>query len=262
MIAGTTGESATLSHHELFSLIEIAVAEAHHRIPIIAGTGSASTEEALKKTIAAKRLGADACLVVFPYYNRPTFEGCKAHFQKISECGLPTVAYHHPGRTGVRMTTKQLIEICSLPGVIAIKESSGDVDFALELIQSTDKAVISGDDSLTLPLIACGAKGVISIVGNVIPREWAYFVHCNLDGRLEEARRSFKAISPLCKSLVLETNPQCVKYAVSLIQKCDPFLRLPLLTPQETTKKMIGSALQAFMRSRSLFENVVGVEMG
>jgi 4-hydroxy-tetrahydrodipicolinate synthase len=249
VICGTTGESPALSNSEQLSLIECAVKEARGRIPIIAGTGSNHTETAVFRTKAAKEAGADVGLVVFPYYNRPTFEGCLAHFERVSECGLPTIVYYHPGRTGVRLSVKQLSDISSLPLVVGIKDASGDVDYGLELINSTKVSVFSGDDTLSLPLIACGAKGCISIVGNLIPDQWGTFIRTAINGEFIKARQLYQQMASLCKAMVLETNPQCVKYALSVMGKCQPIFRLPLVMPQEQTRRAIDFALSNIVKS-------------
>ncbi len=239
VICGSTGESSTLSSLEQKQLIEMAVLEAKGRIPIIAGTGSNDTRIAVERTKEAKEAGADACLVIFPYYNKPTFEGCKAHFEKISQCNLPIIIYHHPGRTGLCFSPKQLAEFCTLPNIVGLKEASGNVEASSEFIRLSNVPLFSGDDSLALPLIAMGAKGSISITGNIRPQEWSNFIQTALKGEITEARRLFLSLSSICQAMVLETNPQCIKYAMSLEGHCTPFLRLPLLIPQEKTQNQI-----------------------
>lgn len=252
VVCGTTGESPTLSNEEQLELLRIAVRDAKGRIPIIMGTGTNDTKSSLLKTEQALQNGAAACLVIFPYYNRPTFEGCYEHFTRIASIGLPVVLYHHPGRTGIKFSALQLGELCRIPGVIGIKEASGDVDLAGELMRISSTAVFSGDDILTLPLISLGAKGVISVIANVIPREWHDFVATCLAGDLVSARAQLALHAPLCKALGLETNPQCVKYAVSLLKRSAPYLRLPLLQPKDHVKEQIAKALHGTLWEKQL----------
>ncbi|MBY0529979.1 MAG: 4-hydroxy-tetrahydrodipicolinate synthase [Rhabdochlamydiaceae bacterium] len=239
VLCGTTGESPSLSDEEMFEIFRIGMRVAKGRIPIIAGTGSNSTSHAVYLTQRAKEIGVDGCLVVLPYYNRPTPEGCFAHYRKLDEVGLPMIVYHHPGRCGIRLPQNVLKQISELPSVIGIKEASGDLDFTIELIRSTEKPIFASDDSLALAIMAHGGAGVISIVANVIPKEWSEFAHLMREGRMNEAKEVYDRVYPLLKALVLETNPQCVKYALSLLGKCSCRMRLPLIEPREENKRLI-----------------------
>jgi 4-hydroxy-tetrahydrodipicolinate synthase len=163
---GTTGESPTVSHEEHDKVIEAVVEYAAGRVPVIAGTGSNSTTEALRLTRAAKDAGADACLVVNPYYNKPNQKGLYEHFKAISEVGLPIVLYNIPGRTGITMTPQTVAELSKLPNIVAIKEATGSLDQASEIASLCDITILSGDDNLTLPIMAIGGKGVISVLSN------------------------------------------------------------------------------------------------
>lgn len=243
VVCGTTGESPTLTCEEREAIFKESVRVARGRIPIVAGTGSYSTRESVAATRAAKESGVDAALVILPYYNRPTAEGCLQHFQEISAVGLPLIVYHHPGRTGIKLSVKALAQIAELPNIAAIKEASGDVDFAIELMQAVNVPVFSGDDTLALPLMAAGAVGVISIVANVIPEDWRQLTELLLAGKLLEARTLFYRLYPLIKAMVLETNPQCVKYALSVMGKCSARMRLPLIEPQEAVKRQLNIQL-------------------
>ncbi len=241
---GTTGEAATLSPTEKSLIIKTVVKTVKGKIPVVVGTGSYDTRAAFEQTREAKELGADACLVILPYCTRPGFSGCLAHFEKIAEAELPMIVYHHPSRTGVKLSPKELGELCRVPHVFAIKEASGDINCVMELRQHTDKLVFSGDDNMTLPIVCAGGAGVISIVANVIPKQWRAFVHTCLkkdfDGGLALADKYYA----LCRSLVLETNPQGVKYALSLVGKIAPSLRLPLVEPLAGTKREISQAME------------------
>lgn len=163
---GTTGESPTVSHEEHDKVIAAVVKYTNGRVPVIAGTGSNSTTEALRLTQAAKDAGADACLVVNPYYNKPCQKGLLAHFTAVAQVGLPIVLYNIPGRTGITMTPQTVAELFKLPAVVAIKEATGSLDIATEIASLCDITILSGDDTLTLPLMAVGAQGVVSVLSN------------------------------------------------------------------------------------------------
>ncbi len=245
VICGTTGEAPTLSQEEQLLTFQIAVEVAKGRTPILAGTGSYDTREAVRMTQEAKDLGVDGCLVVVPYYNRPTAEGCVAHFQEVAQVGLPLIVYHHPARTGLKLSAKTLAEISHIPGVVGIKEGPGDVDLVMELTRLTKIPVFSGDDLMTIPVMSLGGAGSISVVGNLIPRAWKELTsHC-AQGNFKEALEIFQRYYPLCRALFAEVNPQCVKYALSLLGKCEPHLRLPLLQPREETKQQIRLAMES-----------------
>ncbi len=239
VLCGTTGESPVISSEEMRCIFETGVLVANGRIPILAGTGSYDTAKAVKATQVAKEIGADGALVILPYYNRPSPEGCFQHFQELSKVGLPLMVYHHPGRTGIKLPVRALARIAELPHISAIKEATADLDYAIELMHLTRTPVLAGDDSLVVPMIAAGACGVVSIVANIIPREWKILTTLLLSDQVGEARDYFKRFYSLVKAMVLETNPQCVKYALSLMGKCRSHLRLPLIEPQEIVKEQI-----------------------
>jgi 4-hydroxy-tetrahydrodipicolinate synthase len=244
MCCGTTAEAPTLDEEEQVRIIRETVQRVAGRVPVIAGTGFNSTRKTKKMTQAAKACGVDACLVVIPYYNRPTFEGIEQHFAAIADVGLPIILYHHPARTGVRLTAEQLVEICKNPMIGAVKEASGEVDLALQFMHHSSKPLFSGDDTLTLPLMAAGAQGDISIVANVIPRLWHELTDACLSSDMKRARVLQACTLDLCKALVLETNPQGVKFALSLMGKCHGAMRLPLVMPREKTQHAIREAMQ------------------
>jgi 4-hydroxy-tetrahydrodipicolinate synthase len=241
---GTTGESPTLSAEEKQEIFRTVIRAAKGRIPIIAGTGTNSTTSSVRATEEAMESGASGALVVVPYYNRPTPEGCIAHFRAVASVGLPVIVYHHPGRTGLHLSAPVLAEICALPGVVALKEASGSIPFAAEVRSLTPTTLLSGDDPLTAAIIELGGSGVISVVANVIPGAWKKFVTLLRAGKKQEAGEVYTQYKRLCEAMVLETNPQCVKYALSLMGKCHPDMRLPLVTPRKETRERIGSALQ------------------
>ncbi|MGQ9589637.1 MAG: 4-hydroxy-tetrahydrodipicolinate synthase [Planctomycetota bacterium] len=226
---GTTGESATLSHEEHELVVATVVRKAEGRIPVIAGTGSNSTAEAIRLTRHAKEVGADAALLITPYYNKPTQKGLAAHFERVAkETDIPLFLYNVPSRTGVNMLPSTVIECAKLPNVVGVKEASGSVDQAVEIIRETDLVVLSGDDSLTLPLLSVGAKGVISVAANVVPKAMVDLVDLALAGDFASARKLHLRLYPLFKALFVETNPIPVKAAMAMQGRIAPELRLPL----------------------------------
>ena len=243
VVCGTTGESVTLSEEEQFDLLKVALEEAKGKLPIIMGTGTNDTKVSILRTIKAKKIGADACLVIVPYYNRPSFDGCFEHFSQIARVGLPMIVYHHPGRTGVKLQTEQLLKICNLDGVIGLKESSGDLNLVAEFIEACRTPVFSGDDALTIPMVALGAVGVISVAANAIPAKFSELVENCLAGNFFQARELFHQIFPFCKSLFLDTNPQGIKYAVSLVVGCKYQVRLPLVKSSKEIQDKIKETL-------------------
>src|SRR5262252_1748028 len=228
---GTTGESATLSHEEHHRLIELTVEVVNRQVPVIAGTGSNSTDEAIALTRHAKDAGAEAALLITPYYNKPTQEGLYRHYKAVAEAvDLPLVLYNIPGRTGVNMLPATVARLAVMRNIVGIKEGSGSVQQASEIAQTCGDrlTVLSGDDVLTLPMMAVGAKGVITVTANVMPKEMAQLTASFLAGRIEEARQLHFKLSPLFAVLFCETNPIPIKEALGLMGRIDPELRLPL----------------------------------
>jgi 4-hydroxy-tetrahydrodipicolinate synthase len=239
---GTTGEAPTLSEEEQFQIFKIALEVSKKRVPIIAGTGTYNTKKTAEATVRAKELGVDGCLVVVPYYNRPTPEGCMAHFREVSKVGLPTIIYHHPGRTGVRLSAHVLSEIAKFPSMVGIKETSGGLDLMREIQALSRIPILSGDDTLAYAMMEEGAVGIISIVANMIPELWTEMTKSFFSGDRSRAKEIDEQCKPLYQSLVIENNPQGVKYGLSLLSKCRADLRLPLVQPRETTKLEIFRA--------------------
>jgi 4-hydroxy-tetrahydrodipicolinate synthase len=228
---GTTGESATLNYEEHDLVIRACIEQVNGRVPVIAGTGSNSTAEAIELSLHAKEMGADAVLLVSPYYNKPSQEGLYQHYKAIAESvAIPQVLYNVPGRTGMNMQAGTTIRLAEIDNIVAIKEASGDVTQASEIINNAgDKIdVISGDDFLTLPLMACGAKGVISVTANIMPKEVKAMVVAINEGRWDDARVMHLQLLDLHKAMFIESNPVPVKTAVALMGKCDAFVRQPL----------------------------------
>jgi 4-hydroxy-tetrahydrodipicolinate synthase len=228
---GTTGESATLTHAEHDRVVAFTVEVARRRVPVIAGTGSNSTEEAIALTKHAKTAGADGALLITPYYNKPTQEGLFLHYKAVAEAvDLPLVLYNIPGRTGVNMMASTIARLTACRTIVAVKEGSGSVQQASEIIQLCGErmTVLAGDDALTLPMMAVGGKGVITVTANLVPREMAQLVNACLAGRLEDARVMHYRLYPLFTALFYETNPIPVKEALQMMGKIDREMRLPL----------------------------------
>lgn len=231
---GTTGESATLTHDEHELVIGTVVRKADGRIPVVAGTGSNSTVEAVHLTRFAKEIGADAALLITPYYNKPTQKGLVSHFETIAgEVDIPMVLYNVPSRTGVNMLPETVVECARFPNVVGIKEASGSIDQTVEILRECEITVLSGDDSLTLSLMAVGAQGVISVAANVVPSMIVDLVDLAAAGDLEGARKLHFRLYPLFKTLFVETNPIPVKAAMEMTNRMSSQMRLPL-SPIET----------------------------
>ncbi|OQY51063.1 MAG: 4-hydroxy-tetrahydrodipicolinate synthase [Desulfobacteraceae bacterium 4572_87] len=228
---GTTGESATLDVNEHARVIDIAVEAVNKRVPVIAGTGGNSTREAIALSKHAKEVGVDATLQVTPYYNKPTQEGLFQHYEAILKAvPLPQILYNVPGRTSVNMLPETVARLAEFPEIVAIKEASGNVGQMSEIVQlAGDKiTLLSGDDNLTLPILAIGGKGVISVVANIAPGLSANLVKAWADGQIEEAKTLFFKLLPLCKAMFFETNPIPVKTAAALMGLIGDEMRLPL----------------------------------
>jgi 4-hydroxy-tetrahydrodipicolinate synthase len=237
---GTTGESPTLSHPEHERVIAAVVEAAAGRIKVMPGTGSNSTEEALRLTRFAAQAGADAALVVAPYYNKPTQEGFYQHFKALAEAvEIPICVYNIPGRTGKNIEPETIVRMAEVPNIAMLKEATGSMDQASQVLASTDLTVLSGDDSLTLPLLALGARGVISVVGNLIPKDMIALLAAFESGDLAGARRWHYKLFPLCRDMLsLATNPIPIKAAMQMLGRDTGELRMPMtpLTPDQQAK--------------------------
>ena len=247
---GTTGESPALSHEEHRLVIERSVARARGRVQVIPGTGSNSTREAVELSRAAEKMGVDAVMVVVPYYNKPTQEGMFRHFVEVAKSvSCPVVIYNIPGRTGVDLAAETLIRIChESPNVLATKEATGNVLRAQKLACELGPrlAVLSGDDALTLPMIAVGARGIISVTSNLLPAEVARATRLALDGKMDEARRAHFALAPIHEAMFIEANPGPIKAALAARGKMLNVLRGPMAAVTEQTAKTIAAALAQF----------------
>ncbi len=249
VLCGSTGEGTSLSHEEKIAVFELGYRLAKGKMALIANTGTNLTEESVWLTQKAKVIGMDGALAIVPYYNKPTAEGCFRHFEKIAEVGLPMIVYHHPGRTGTKLSFETLCRICALDTVVGIKDATGDLGLAMDLIHKGGIRLYSGDDSLALAQFSIGFTGSISITGNVVPSAWNDFVQAAVLGDFLEAKEQFYRLYDLVNALVLEVNPQCVKYAASLLGRGPSRLRLPLLEPSELNCEKIRKVLRAFSES-------------
>jgi 4-hydroxy-tetrahydrodipicolinate synthase len=227
---GTTGESPTLMHDDHEKVIAFVVDTVAGRCKVMPGTGSNNTAEALRLTKFAEKVGADAALQVAPYYNKPTQEGFYQHFKVLAEeTGIPQCVYNIPGRTGKNIEPDTILRLAELPNITMVKEATGSLDQCSQICGSTNLTVLSGDDSLTLPMMAVGARGVISVVGNIVPKDVIAMVAAMDAGNLAEARRWHQKLFPLCRDMLgLSTNPIPIKAAMKLLGRDPGELRLPM----------------------------------
>jgi len=244
---GTTGEAPALSTPEWDRVVSVVIETADGRVPVLAGTGSNSTATVIERTRRARMLGADGALVVTPYYSRPTQEGLFRHFTTIAEAvDLPLVLYNVPGRTGVNLLPETVVRLATVPGIVGIKEASGFLDQASQIVHETrgELIVLSGDDSLTLPMIGVGATGVISVVSNIAPEAVSGLTAACLAGDFSRGRDIHLALFDLCRSMFVETNPVPVKAAAALLGYCMPEVRLPLVPLSDAAQRRVVSALE------------------
>ena len=246
---GTTGESATLSFEEHDRVIELTVEAARGRIPVIAGTGSNNTREAIRLTQHAKEVGVDGALLISPYYNRPTQRGLYLHFKAIAEAvDLPLVIYNIASRTAVNIEPETFGQLSAIKNIVAVKESSGNLEQMSRILQATNGklALLSGDDGLTLPVMAIGGTGVISVAANIVPHDVAAMVKAFLAGRNDEALQWHQRMLPLVKALFLETNPIPIKTAMGWLGMLQPELRLPLCEMSEPNAARLRTTMEQY----------------
>jgi len=247
---GTTGESATLTHEEHRRVTEFVIKASKGRVPVLAGAGSNSTEETLSLVAHAQKSGAAGVLLVVPYYNRPTPAGLYTHFKTVAKSTkLPIVLYNVPSRTGVAIpaeTVIQLVQDC--PNIVGIKEASGSMDYTSQLVTALpgDRfSVMAGDDSLTIPLMALGAKGVISVIANILPQAMSEMCRTWMRGETKRALDLHRQMFPLMKALFVESNPIPIKSAMAQLKMCSEDMRLPLVPLSEENRKKLAAALTA-----------------
>jgi len=245
---GTTGESATLSHEEHTRVIRLAVEVTKKRVPVIAGTGSNATAEAIRLTREAQEVGADGALMISPYYNRPTQEGIYKHYKAVAEAvrRFPIIFYNIPGRTGSNIEPLTMARLAEIDNIVGVKEASGSIDQVLNILSACGDrlAILSGEDSLTFSMMSLGGKGVISTAANVAPREMADLVNACLGTQWERAAQLQIKLLPLIRALFLETNPIPAKTALSLMSKCELELRLPLVPMAEANLAKLKAVLK------------------
>ena len=243
---GTTGESPTLTHREHTRVTELCIEVAAHRVPVIAGTGSNSTQETIDFSRHAEKAGADAQLVVTPYYNKPTQEGLYQHFKAVHDhSGLPIIIYNVPGRTAVDMSVETMVELAKLPRIIGVKDATADLSRPLftRLAIGQDFSLLSGDDATALAFLTQGGHGVVSVTSNVAPKICAAMQAAWRSGAVREAQRINEILAPLNRALFLETSPSPVKYAASLLGLSTAEVRLPLCEIKETIRSSVRDAM-------------------
>jgi 4-hydroxy-tetrahydrodipicolinate synthase len=249
---GTTGESPTLDHDEHEQVIAAVVEHAAGRIKVMPGTGSNSTREAIRLTRFAKKAGADGALMVGPYYNKPTQEGYYRHFAAVAEAvDLPIILYNIPGRTGSNITPETIARLADLPQIVGIKEATGSLDQASQIGVLCNLTILSGDDSLTLPLMSVGGRGVVSVVGNLVPRDLKALVAAFDAGRFADALQWHRQLFPLCRDMLsVATNPIPLKAAMKILGRGNGELRLPLVPLNATEEARVRKTLQEYGLSR------------
>jgi len=247
---GTTGESPSLNHDEHRRVVEIVIEAAHGRIRVVAGTGSNSTTEAIDLTKHAERAGAAGALVVNPYYNKPTQEGLYRHFRAVAESvAIPILVYNIQSRTAVNVETDTLARLVrDVRNIVGVKEASGSLDQMSQVIAACgpDFSVLSGDDNITLPLLAIGGSGVVSVIANIVPRETADLVHAALDGDWKRARDLHYRLFPLARAAFLETNPIPIKEAMAMAGMLEPEFRLPMCRMSDANREKLRAILKSY----------------
>lgn len=237
---GSTGEKFTLSHEEQLRVVDIILEEVNDRIPVIVGTGTNNTSETVTFTKIVQAMGVSAALVVVPYYNRPTAEGCLCHYRAVADLGLPVIAYHHPGRTGKFLSVEDWKRIVESRAIVALKESSGDLSFIQQLQQEIEIPIFCGDDDILLPCFTIGAAGSISVMANLFPSTWNKIVHALMRKEEDKIVGEYERLLPLIRTLFLESNPIGIKYAMSQLGLCTAKVRLPLtIATNELQQKIV-----------------------
>ena len=244
---GTTGESATLPVEEHLAVIEATVKHVNKRVPVIAGTGANNTVEAIALSKAAEQAGADYTLSVVPYYNKPSQEGIYQHFKAIAEAtSIPMVIYNVPGRTVVSMSNDTILRLAEIPNIVGVKEASGNIGKNIELINSVPEGfvVLSGDDPTGLPFMLCGGHGVVTVAANVAPKLFADMCRAALEGDIATARRLNEQLIPIYNTMFCEPSPAAPKWGLSLLGKCEPHVRMPLVALTEAGQAKVRAALE------------------
>jgi len=245
LCCGATGEGMTISEAEKKKMVVVCREAAEGKIPILINSGTADTRQSVRLTEQMLKLGASGCLIVTPYYNKPTQRGCIRHFAEIAKVGLPVVVYNNPSRVAVRLEADTIARISEIPGICGYKDSSGDIHFVRAVRKLSSIPILSGDDDLTYATLREGGSGAISVIGNLFPKQWKEMIDLALEGNWEPSKRIADRFFPLCKALFLEPNPQCLKFAMSWLGRCPGHLRLPLVSVTEETAAQIKQRLLA-----------------
>ncbi len=249
--AGTTGESPTLSHDEHQRVIDLCIKESNGKIPVIAGTGSNSTEEAISLTTHAEKAGANGALIVTPYYNKPTQEGLYQHYKAINDkCGIPIIIYNIPGRSVIDMSVDTMARLYELKNIVGVKDATGDLNRVNQTLEKMGKDFVqlTGNDDNVFEFNKRGGVGTISVTANIAPKlcsDFQKFSKSDNDNEMKEAERLDKLLRPVHHSLFVESNPSPVKYAAKLLGLCDDSVRLPLVKITDTTQEIVKKALQS-----------------
>ncbi len=246
LICGTTGESATMSHEEQQYITELAIKQVNHRVPVLCGTGCNDTRATIELSQYAEKIGGDALLLVGPYYNKPTQEGFYQHFKKVAESvSIPVIIYNVPGRTGSNITAETILRLAAIDNIIGIKEASGNMSQIMNILRNRppDFLVLSGDDSISLPLIALGGDGTISVVANETPALFSQMIHSALDGNWPRARELHNKLLPLMEINFIESSPIPVKTALAMMQLIDENFRLPLVPLSTKNRPLLQKVL-------------------
>ena len=247
---GTTGESATLSHDEHTQVVKFVVDAVKKRVPVVAGTGSNATAEAIRLTRQAQEVGADGALMISPYYNRPTQEGIYQHYKAVAQAvpGFPIIFYNIPGRTGSNIEPSTMARMAEVSNIVGVKEATGSIDQVINIRLACGEklAILSGEDTLTFSMMSLGGKGVISTVANIAPREMAEIANAGLAKQWDKAAELQLQLTPLIRALFTETNPIPVKTALAMMGKCEPELRLPLVAMSEGNAAKLKDTLKEY----------------
>ena len=246
---GTTGEAATLELSERKKVISTIVKAVNKKIPVIAGTGTNNTKTTIEYTRMAEELGADAALIVTPYYNKPTQQGLFLHYEAAAKnTKLPVIIYNVPGRTGVSIAPETVAKLSKIKNIVAIKEASGSMEAITQIRNLCNLDILSGEDSLTLPILALGGSGVISVVANIFPKQAALMVKCFFDNEMKKALELHSKLFPVCKAMFIETNPVPVKTAMKMLGMINGEVRLPLCELQPENAVRLRAVLDCFVK--------------
>lgn len=246
---GTTGEASTLDYDEHMLVVKTVVEQVNKRVPVIAGTGSNATAEAIELSTLAKDAGVDGCLLVTPYYNKPTQEGLYQHYKAVAEAvAIPQILYNVPGRTGVNMLPETVARLAPISNIVAIKEATGSLQQASEVLALCGDSidVLSGDDFITFPMMACGAKGVISVLANIMPKAVGDLTDAFFAGDLEKARQIHLNTLKISNAMFIESNPVPVKTALGMMGKCSDEVRLPLTAMSEGNRQKLAAIMKEY----------------